>query len=101
MSRNFSDIKSQLESGEIEINFKILSSAAVYATGEVIKINKNLSEKKYISLGTIFQRCKLILTSDEVYERLFLIGFQYGTILKQVNAISFCDELEQSITTIK
>ncbi|XP_023596351.1 probable polyketide synthase 1 [Trichechus manatus latirostris] len=102
ISQNFLNIKVKLEAEETKTKFEITSSSSgVYARGEVTKIKKTVSEKQHISLGSIFQRCKLILTSDEVYEKLLHHGFQYGAIFKRLNIISFCDELKEGITTIK
>lgn len=101
VSQGFLDIKVQLELGETEAKFVILSSSAIYATGEIIKTKKSLNETQYISLGNISQRCKTVLTQDEFYKKLLEAGFQYGTIFKQLSTISICGELNEGMTTIR
>ena len=79
VSQNVLNIKMQLESGETETKFDMISSAtAVYAKEEV---KKNLEWKKayfpWEHLATLF-----VDFGDKVYETLFYVGFQYGTIFK-------------------
>ncbi|XP_068942223.1 mycocerosic acid synthase-like [Petaurus breviceps papuanus] len=103
VSQGSLDLQVKLELKNAATEFKIQSSSSiVFATGQVTKIPKgNASENKFISLNSIFQRCKSVLAIGEVYGTLSLVGFQYGAIFKQLGDISYCDELKEGITTIR
>ncbi|XP_036616421.1 6-methylsalicylic acid synthase-like [Trichosurus vulpecula] len=97
------DLRVKLELKNTATEFKILSSSSVViAAGQVTKIPEgNISDSKLLSLSSIFQRCKSVLATGEVYEILSLVGFQYGNIFKQLGDISYCDELKEGIATIR
>ncbi|XP_056656051.1 mycocerosic acid synthase-like [Monodelphis domestica] len=100
-NKNFLDLKIQVELGKIATVFKILSfSSAIYATGKIAKMTEALNERKLLSLESIIQRSNLVITVNKVYETLSLIGFQYGSVLKQLSDILYCDKLKEGITTI-
>ncbi|KAM6338819.1 phthioceranic/hydroxyphthioceranic acid synthase-like [Podargus strigoides] len=83
-------------------SFEILSSSnAVYAAGQVTKGPAAVVEESTISFQDIYQRCRLVVSREEVYEALFQFGFQYGSIFRQLSDVYYCQELKEAITSIK
>ncbi|XP_009327405.1 PREDICTED: lovastatin diketide synthase LovF-like [Pygoscelis adeliae] len=82
--------------------FEILSSShAVYATGQVKKGTEVVVEESTISFQDIYQRCRSVISREEVYEALSQVGFQYGSIFRQLSDVHYCQELKEAITSIK
>ncbi|KFQ68912.1 Phthiocerol synthesis polyketide synthase type I PpsD, partial [Phaethon lepturus] len=82
--------------------FEILSSSnAVYAAGQVTKGPEAVVEESTISFQDIYQRCRSVISREEVYEALSLVGFQYGSIFRQLSDVHYCQELKEAITSIK
>ncbi|XP_030339725.1 highly reducing polyketide synthase PKS6-like [Strigops habroptila] len=82
--------------------FEILSSSnVIYAAGQVKKGPEALVEESTISSKDIYQRCRFVISREEVYEALSQAGFQYGSIFKQLSDVHYCQELKEAITSIK
>ncbi|XP_010005332.1 PREDICTED: probable polyketide synthase 1 [Chaetura pelagica] len=82
--------------------FEILSSSkAVYAAGQVKKGLEAVVEETTISFQDIYQRCRSVVSREEVYEALSQIGFQYGPVFRQLSDVHYCQELKEVITSIK
>ncbi|KAM6280997.1 mycolipanoate synthase-like [Porphyrio hochstetteri] len=82
--------------------FEILSSSnAVYAAGQVTKTPETVVEESTISFQAIYQRCRSVVSREEVYEALSQVGFQYGSIFQQLSDVHYCQELKEAITSIK
>ncbi|NXX58216.1 RADS1 synthase, partial [Scopus umbretta] len=82
--------------------FEILSSSnAVYAAGQVTKGPEAVVEESTISFQDIYQRCTSVVSREEVYEALSQVGFQYGSIFRQLRDVHYCQELKEAITSIK
>ncbi|NWR40671.1 AFT91 synthase, partial [Tachuris rubrigastra] len=82
--------------------FEILSSSnAVYAAGQVAKGPEAVVEESTISFQDIYQRCRSVMSREEVYEALSQVGFQYGSIFRQLSDVHYCQELKEAITSIK
>ncbi|KAJ7414951.1 hypothetical protein WISP_80588 [Willisornis vidua] len=82
--------------------FEILSlSNAVYAAGQVLKGPDIVVEESTISFQDIYQRCRSVISREEVYEALSQVGFQYGSIFRQLSDVHYCQELKEAITSIK
>ncbi|KFO82335.1 Phthioceranic/hydroxyphthioceranic acid synthase, partial [Cuculus canorus] len=82
--------------------FEILSSSdAVYAAGQVIKGPEAVVEESTIAFQDIYQRCTSVVRREEVYEALSVVGFQYGSIFRQLGDVHYCQELKEAITRIK
>ncbi|NXD73917.1 RADS1 synthase, partial [Eolophus roseicapillus] len=82
--------------------FEILSSSnVIYATGQVTKGPEVVVEERTISFQDIYQRCRLVISREEVYEALSQSGFQYGSVFKQLSDVHYCQELKEAITSIK
>nr|XP_042702031.1 uncharacterized protein LOC101937174 [Chrysemys picta bellii] len=102
LNQNSHDLKIELASQKTVTDFKILSSsAAVYASGQITKKSEAAVEENSISFQDIFQRCKSVVTADEVYETLSQVGFQYGSMFRQLSDVFYCEELKEAITSIK
>ncbi|XP_032567839.1 highly reducing polyketide synthase curS1-like [Chiroxiphia lanceolata] len=82
--------------------FEILSSSnAVYAAGQVAKGPEAVVEESTISFQDIYQRCRSVISREEVYEALSQVGFQYGSIFRQLSDVHYCQELKEAITSLK
>ncbi|XP_035758319.1 reducing polyketide synthase rads1 isoform X2 [Egretta garzetta] len=82
--------------------FEILSSSnVVYAAGQVTKGPKAVVEESTISFQDIYRRCRSVVSREEVYEALAQVGFQYGSIFRQLSDVHYCLELKEAITSIK
>ncbi|NXK45955.1 EASB synthase, partial [Chauna torquata] len=82
--------------------FEILSSSnAVYASGQVTKVTDAVVEEISISFQDVYHRCRSVISTEEVYEALSQVGFQYGSIFRQLSDVHYCQELKEAITSIK
>ncbi|NXT91141.1 SDNO synthase, partial [Anhinga rufa] len=82
--------------------FKILSSSnAVYAAGQITKGPEAAVEESTISFQDVYQRCRSVVSREEVYETLSRVGFQYGSIFRQLSDVHYCQELKEAIASIK
>ncbi|NXJ03137.1 RADS1 synthase, partial [Psophia crepitans] len=82
--------------------FEIVSSSnAVYAVGQVATGPEAVVEESSISYQDIYQRCRSVVSREEVYEALSRVGFQYGSIFRQLSDVHYCQELKEAITSIK
>ncbi|XP_008490987.2 highly reducing polyketide synthase ZEA2 [Calypte anna] len=82
--------------------FEILSSSnTVYASGQITKGPKAVVEETTITFQDIYQRCRSVVSREEVYEALSQVGFQYGPIFRQLSDVHYCQELKEAITSIK
>ncbi|NXT59700.1 RADS1 synthase, partial [Pluvianellus socialis] len=82
--------------------FEIVSSSnAVYAAGHVTKGPEAVVEESTISFQDIYHRCRSVVVREEVYEALSQVGFQYGSIFRQLSDVHYCQELKEAITSIK
>ncbi|NWH96492.1 SOL1 synthase, partial [Aegithalos caudatus] len=83
-------------------SFEVLSSSnAVYAAGQVAKGLEGVVEESSISFQAIYRRCRSVISRQEVYEALSQVGFQYGSIFRQLSDVHYCQELKEAITSIK
>ncbi|XP_019363788.1 PREDICTED: uncharacterized protein LOC109291300 [Gavialis gangeticus] len=102
LNQNSQDLKIKLKSEKAGTEFQILSSsAAVFASGQVIMKTGARVEENSISFKDIFKRCKSVVTRDEVYETLSQVGFQYGFIFRQLSDVFYSPQLKEAITSIK
>ncbi|NXC11351.1 SDNO synthase, partial [Orthonyx spaldingii] len=83
-------------------SFEVLSSSnAVYAAGQVAKGLEGVVEESSISFQDIYRRCRSVISREEVYGALSQVGFQYGSIFRQLSDVHYCQELKEAITSIK
>uniref|UniRef100_A0A8C5TEZ8 Uncharacterized protein n=1 Tax=Malurus cyaneus samueli TaxID=2593467 RepID=A0A8C5TEZ8_9PASS len=82
--------------------FEVFSSSnAVYAAGQVAEGLEGVVEESSISFRAIYQRCRSVISREEVYDALSQVGFQYGSIFRQLSDVHYCQELKEAITRIK
>ncbi|NXP38094.1 SDNO synthase, partial [Leiothrix lutea] len=92
----------KLSPQEAMTTFEVLSSSnVVYAAGQVAKGLEGVVEESSISFQAIYRRCRLVISREEVYEALSQVGFQYGSIFRQLSDVHYCQELKEAITSIK
>lgn len=83
--------------------FRILSGSSniVHVLGHVSKNPEPPIEEKNICLQDVFQRCRAVVSKDEVYEELSHLGFYYGPTFRQLNDVYYCEELKEAVTMVK
>ncbi|XP_065587490.1 phenolphthiocerol/phthiocerol polyketide synthase subunit C-like [Cyrtonyx montezumae] len=82
--------------------FEILSSTnAVYASGQVRKVSEGVVEESTISFQEVYHRCTSVISTEAVYEALSRVGFQYGSVFRQLRDVHYCQDLKEAITSIK
>ncbi|XP_054846931.1 uncharacterized protein LOC129337354 [Eublepharis macularius] len=102
LSEDSHDLKIKMEWQKALNDFKILSPLGeVYALGHVTWNQKISLEERSISYRDIFQRCTTLVSSKELYEMLTSFGFQYGSSMKLMSDVFYCEELKEAITLIK
>ncbi|NXF00593.1 AFT91 synthase, partial [Smithornis capensis] len=102
LTQNSQVLSIQLSPEKAMTAFEILSSSnVVYAAGQVAKEPEAVVEESTISFQDIYQRCKSVISREEVYDALSQVGFQYGSIFRQLSDVHYCQELKEAITSIK
>ncbi|KPP58599.1 hypothetical protein Z043_123561, partial [Scleropages formosus] len=99
VEKNSPEMRVLLEPKEMGILFKIQSPLSVYATGYVTQNGE--AEVNYISLDCIFERCKSLVKSEELYNKLSQVGFEYGSVFKRLGDIHYGDEYMEAISLVK
>ncbi|KAK6492257.1 phthiocerol/phenolphthiocerol synthesis polyketide synthase type I PpsD-like [Huso huso] len=100
VSHNFTELKIMLEQHKGETTFKVKSPVAIHASGNIQRCCENLVEEKNLSLEFIYKRCALVVKSEEVYEKLSGVGFQYGSVFRQLGDVHYGEELQEAVTRI-
>ncbi|XP_032039334.1 highly reducing polyketide synthase PKS6-like [Aythya fuligula] len=102
LTQNSQVLNIKLSPDNVVTAFEILSSSnAVYASGQVTKMSDAVVEESSISFQDVYQRCSSVISTEEVYEALSQVGFQYGSIFRQLSDVHYCQELKEAITSIK
>ncbi|NXP45605.1 EASB synthase, partial [Heliornis fulica] len=103
LTESFQGLTIKLSPQKAVTAFEVLSSSsnAVYASGQVTKGPEVVVEESTISFQAIYQRCRSVVSREEVYEALSQVGFQYGSIFQQLSDVHYCQELKEAITSIK
>ncbi|KAL2307269.1 hypothetical protein Nmel_000222, partial [Mimus melanotis] len=102
LTQNSQVLSIKLSPQKAMTTFEVLSSSnAVYAAGQVAKGLEGVVEESSICFQAIYRRCKSVMSREEVYEALSHVGFQYGSIFRQLGDVHYCQELKEAITSIK
>ncbi|XP_034562676.1 probable polyketide synthase 16 [Notolabrus celidotus] len=102
LTSNCHQLKVTLEHAESDGSFMIQSSAATHASGTYRYVDgQSLLEEPTICLDIITQRCKLVLTTKEIYSVLSQAGFEYGPVFRQLHNVHFGDEFKEALTAIE
>ncbi|NXM23376.1 DEP5 synthase, partial [Ploceus nigricollis] len=102
LTQNSQVLSIKLSPQKAMTTFEVLSSSnAVYASGQVAKGLEGVVEESSISFQAIYQRCRSVISREELYEALSQVGFQYGSIFRQLSDVHYCQELKEAITSIK
>ncbi|NWS93365.1 PKS1 synthase, partial [Toxostoma redivivum] len=102
LTQNSQVLSIKLSPQKAMTTFEVLSSSnAVYAVGQVAKGLEGVVEENSISFQAIYRRCKSVISREEVYEALSHVGFQYGSIFRQLGDVHYCQELKEAVTSIK
>ncbi|XP_068438440.1 phenolphthiocerol synthesis polyketide synthase type I Pks15/1 [Clinocottus analis] len=100
LAQNSPEMKVQLEQTEKETIFMVLSPSAKYASGTVVSKKERLIEEQYISLSSIFKRCKSAVSSNEFYGYLSQGGFQYGDVFKNKGDVHYGEDLKEAFANV-
>ncbi|XP_067852325.1 phthioceranic/hydroxyphthioceranic acid synthase-like [Heptranchias perlo] len=98
---NSTELKVQLNSEDKVTKFTIMASAATYAKGEVIQEKECTVEESNIAVGHILQRAKERIRAEDIYEKLSYLGFQYGSVFRQLGDVFYGEEFKEAITCVK
>ncbi|XP_035401448.1 uncharacterized protein LOC118247514 [Cygnus atratus] len=102
LTQNSQVLNIKLRPQKVVTAFEILSSSsAVYASGHVTKMSDAVVEESSISFQDVYHRCRSVISIEDVYEALSQVGFQYGSIFRQLSDVHYCRELKEAITSIK
>ncbi|NWS09599.1 AFT91 synthase, partial [Motacilla alba] len=102
LTQNSQVLSIKLSPQKAMTTFEVLSSSnAVYAAGQVAKGLEEVVEESSISFQAIYRRCKSVISREELYEALSQVGFQYGSVFRQLSDVHYCQELKEAITSIK
>ncbi|KAK5606153.1 hypothetical protein CRENBAI_026185 [Crenichthys baileyi] len=102
LNSNSKKLKMMLEQSESQVLFEIQSSVATHASGTCrYKDQQPLLEEAAICLDVIYQRCKLVLTGQEVYSVLSQAGFEYGPLFKHLNDVRFGNTFKEAVTSFQ
>ncbi|NXI49720.1 DEP5 synthase, partial [Chloroceryle aenea] len=102
LTQNSQVLSIKLSPQKAVTSFEILSSSkAVYAAGQIRSEPEAVVEESTISFQDIYQRCRSVISREEVYEALAQVGFQYGSVFRQLSDVHYCQTLKEAITTIK
>ncbi|XP_077409861.1 phenolphthiocerol/phthiocerol polyketide synthase subunit C-like [Vanacampus margaritifer] len=100
LSTNNPQLKVRLE--EPSGVFTISSPAATHASGTLrCKGGPAVFEEPSICPEGIYQRCTLIVSSMEFYSILWRVGFDYGSVFKQLDNVYFGDEFTEAVAAIR
>ncbi|XP_041102488.1 highly reducing polyketide synthase SAT13-like [Polyodon spathula] len=100
VSQNSTKLKIMLEQHKDETTFKVKSPVATHALGNINHCCENLVEEKNLLLEFIYKRCALVVKSEEVYDKLSSVGFQYGSVFRQLGDVHYGEELQEAVTRI-
>ncbi|XP_054479321.1 uncharacterized protein LOC129111053 isoform X1 [Anoplopoma fimbria] len=101
LSQHSPEMKVQLEHTEENTRFMVLSPSAMYASGSVVSKKERLIEERYISLSSIYKRCKSVVSSKEFYGYLSQGGFQYGDVFKNKGDVHYGEDLKEAFANVK
>ncbi|XP_037550373.1 highly reducing polyketide synthase PKS6 [Nematolebias whitei] len=95
-------LKVTWEQSEMETVFQIQSSVATHASGTFRYTDQQpLLEESFINVDVLYQRCKLVMTKEEVYSVLSQAGFEYGPLFKQLHNVCLGNEFKEAVTTFQ
>nr|XP_006643393.1 PREDICTED: phthiocerol/phenolphthiocerol synthesis polyketide synthase type I PpsD-like [Lepisosteus oculatus]XP_015195232.1 PREDICTED: phthiocerol/phenolphthiocerol synthesis polyketide synthase type I PpsD-like [Lepisosteus oculatus] len=101
VSKNSPEMKVQLEPTHNLTMFKVKSAVATYASGRIECSAERTVEEKKILLDFIFKRCHLVIKSEDVYRTLAQIGFQYGSVFRNLGDVLYGEEFKEALTRVK
>ncbi|XP_030625974.1 uncharacterized protein LOC115808669 [Chanos chanos] len=99
-TQNSTEMKVKLEPAGNETKFKIYSKTATFAAGSIEYQKERLVEVSHISLECVYERCKSVVSSDELYKSLDLGGFQYGSVFRNKSDVHYGEEFREAISLI-
>uniref|UniRef100_A0A4W3GF71 Fatty acid synthase 2 n=1 Tax=Callorhinchus milii TaxID=7868 RepID=A0A4W3GF71_CALMI len=99
--QNSVELKVHLNREDKLIKFSVLSSSGIYATGEILQVTECVTDESNISVEQIFQRCKSKAKPEDIYKELSSLGFQYGSVFRQLGDIFYGENLKEAITCIR
>ncbi|XP_026219652.1 phthiocerol synthesis polyketide synthase type I PpsD-like [Anabas testudineus] len=100
LTENSSEMKVKLKQSEKETSFQVVSTSGVYASGTVVSKKDRLIEEQYISLSSIYKRCKSVVSAQEFYGYLSQGGFQYGGIFQNKADVHYGKDLKEAFAAV-
>lgn len=100
LTQSSPEMKVQLEESKKETKFKVLSPSAMYASGVVVSKKDRLIGEHFLSLSSIYKRCKSVVSSQEFYGYLSQGGFQYGDVFQNKSDVHYGEELKEAFSAV-
>ncbi|KAJ1100158.1 hypothetical protein NDU88_005245 [Pleurodeles waltl] len=94
-------IKIQMESKDMDAHFKVLSHHAVYASGKITQTVATEAKEESISLQHIIKRCRSVVNINKMYQKLNILGFEYGQVYRILSDILYGEDLREAVTHVK
>lgn len=101
LSQSSPEMKVQVEDSESGTRFKVSSPSALYASGTVVSKKENPIEEHFISLPSIYRRCKSVVSSQELYRYLTQGGFQYGEVFTNKSNVHYGEDLKEALSVLQ
>lgn len=101
LSPSSPEMKVQVEDSASETRFKVLSLSALYASGTVVSKKENPIEEHFISLSSIYRRCKSVVSAQELYRYLAQGGFQYGDVFQSKSDVHYGEDLQEALSVLQ
>lgn len=101
LSQSSPEMKVQVDESANEKRFKVLSPSALYASGTVVSKQESQIEEQFISLTSIYKRCKSIVSSQQLYGYLAQGGFQYGDVFQNKSDVHVGEDLKEALSVVQ
>nr|XP_055066754.1 probable polyketide synthase 16 [Misgurnus anguillicaudatus] len=104
-TQNAPEMKVQMDQSynlaENTCNFKIQSTSAIYASGTVEVKPNRVPEEQFISLDTVFKRCTMMMSSEQIYKNLSHVGFDYSSVFRNKTDVYCGEEFKECLSVLK
>lgn len=101
LSQNSPEMKVQLQESGSDTSFRIMSLSALYASGRVVSNKEMQIEEPFISLSSIYRRCKSVMSSQQLYSCLAQGGFQYGDVFQNKSDVYYGEDLKEALSVVQ
>lgn len=102
LTKNCPPLTLTLETTTDKTSFQIQSTNTVHASGSIIHVGgPAIIEQRTIHLNTVLKRCPTVIKSNDVYNTLNEVGFDYGPTFRQLGDVHYGQEFKEAVTNIR